>query len=56
MAEAYGAWGQKKRYGKTSMGIIRSHFGVDEEGELVEFKLKVKPETTADLVLRLVDL
>ena len=56
VAEAYGAWGQKKRYGKTSMGIIRSHFGVDEEGELAEFKLKVKPETTADLALRLVDL
>ena len=56
VAEAYGAWGEKKRRGKTYMGIIRSHFGVDEEGKLVEVDLKVKPETTADLALRLIEL
>ncbi|MBC7250059.1 MAG: thioredoxin-dependent thiol peroxidase [Anaerolineae bacterium] len=54
VAEAYGAWGEKKMYGKTSMGIIRSHFGIDEEGRLMEVELKVKPQTTADLALRLV--
>jgi peroxiredoxin Q/BCP len=56
VAEAYGAWGEKRRSGKTSMGIIRSHYGVDEEGKLVELKLQVKPETTADLALRLIEL
>jgi peroxiredoxin Q/BCP len=56
VAEAYGAWGEKKRAGKTSMGIIRSHFGVDEAGKLVELKLQVQPLTTADLALRLLDL
>ena len=56
VAEAYGAWGEKKSYGKTYMGIIRSHFAVDEGGKLVEFKLKVKPETTVDLALRLIEL
>ena len=56
VAEAYGAWGEKKRGGKTSMGIIRSHFGVDEAGKLVEVKLQVKPLTTADLALRLLEL
>ncbi len=56
VAEAYGAWGEKKMYGRTYMGIIRSHFGVDEGGKLVELKLKVKPETTADLALRLIEL
>lgn len=54
VAEAYGAWGKKKMYGKTYMGIIRSHFGIDEEGRLMEIELKVKPQTTADLALRLV--
>jgi peroxiredoxin Q/BCP len=53
VAEAYGAWGEKRAFGKTRLGIIRSHFGVDEEGRIMEAKLKVKPETTADLVLRL---
>ena len=51
VAEAYGAWGEKKMYGKTYQGIIRSHFAVDEEGRLADFKLKVKPLTTADFLL-----
>jgi peroxiredoxin Q/BCP len=54
VAEAYGAWGEKKMYGKTYEGIIRSHFGIDQEGRLMEVELKVKPVTTADLALRLV--
>ena len=56
VAEAYGAWGEKKSFGKTYEGIIRSHFAIDEEGRLAEFKLKVKPEKTADLALRLIQL
>ncbi len=56
VAEAYGAWGEKKSFGKTYEGIIRSHFALDEEGRLVEFKFKVKPEKTADLALNLIQL
>ncbi len=56
VAEAYGAWGEKKMFGKTSFGILRSHFGVDEEGRVMEYKLKVKPETTADLAVKLIKL
>jgi peroxiredoxin Q/BCP len=56
VAEAYGAWGEKKMYGKIYEGIIRSHFAIDEEGRLMEFKRKVKPEKTADLALRLIQL
>jgi peroxiredoxin Q/BCP len=53
VATAFGAWGEKKLFGKTFQGIIRSHFAIDEQGRLVEFELKVKPEETADLALRL---
>ena len=56
VAEAYGAWGEKKMYGKTYEGIIRSHFAIDGEGRVIEFKFKVKPEKTADLALRLIQL
>jgi peroxiredoxin Q/BCP len=56
VAEAYGAWGEKKMFGKTYDGIIRSHFAIDGEGRLAEVKLKVKPQTTADLALRLLQL
>jgi thioredoxin-dependent peroxiredoxin len=31
---AYGAYGEKKMYGKTVQGVIRSTFVVDEEGTL----------------------
>jgi peroxiredoxin Q/BCP len=33
---AYGAWGEKKNYGKTYMGVIRSTYIIDEEGRIVE--------------------
>ena len=56
VAEAYGAWGEKKRRGKTSVGLIRSHFAVDEEGKLMELDLQVEPLTTAELVLKLIEL
>jgi len=56
VAETYGAWGEKRTSGKASMGIIRSHFGVDEQGRLMEARLKVKPQATADLAIRLIGL
>ena len=56
VAEAYGAWGEKKAFGKTYEGIIRSHFAVDAEGKLAEFEIKVKPQKTADLAVRLIEL
>ncbi|MDA8045805.1 MAG: thioredoxin-dependent thiol peroxidase [Actinomycetota bacterium] len=46
VAEAYGVWGEKKNYGKTYMGIIRSAFLVDGEGELVQVWYKVSPANT----------
>ncbi|MGW7254906.1 thioredoxin-dependent thiol peroxidase [Streptomyces sp. NPDC054834] len=32
--EAYGAYGEKKNYGKTYLGVIRSTIVVDEEGKV----------------------
>ena len=55
VAKAYGAWGEKKMFGNTYEGILRSHFGVDEEGRLTDVALKVKPLTTSDLALRLIE-
>ena len=37
-------------------GIIRSHFTIDEEGRLTDFKIKVKPLMTADFLLVLLGL
>lgn len=42
VAEAYGAWGEKKNYGKVSVGLIRSTVVIDEEGvvELAQYNVK----------------
>lgn len=46
VAEAWGAWGEKTRKGKTSVGIIRSSFLVDEEGRIERAWYGVRPEDT----------
>jgi peroxiredoxin Q/BCP len=51
VAERYGAWGERKNYGKTYMGIIRSTFVIDEDGNLKKVMRNVKPDTHADKVL-----
>lgn len=40
--EAYGAYGEKKLYGKTVQGVIRSTFVVDEEGKIADARYNVK--------------
>ena len=49
--EAYGAWQEKKNYGKVSMGVVRSTFIIDEQGNIEKVMPKVKPDTNAQEVL-----
>ncbi len=56
VAEMYGAWGEKKIYGKTYHGIIRSHFAIGADGRFTELKLKAQPLSTADLALKVIAL
>jgi peroxiredoxin Q/BCP len=51
VAERYGAWGEKRNYGKTYMGIIRSTFVIDADGKVIKAMPNVKPATHADDVL-----
>ena len=44
VAETYGVWGEKKMYGRAYMGIIRSHFVVNEEGKIADVQYKVSPK------------
>lgn len=46
VADLYGAWGEKKMYGKTYEGVIRSSFLVDEKGKLIGVWYKVSPADT----------
>jgi peroxiredoxin Q/BCP len=46
VAERYGTWGEKKMYGKSFMGIIRSSFLIDETGKIIGAWYKVSPQNT----------
>ena len=48
VADAYGVWGEKSMYGKTYMGIIRSHFIIDAEGKIEDVQYKVSPTDSID--------
>ncbi len=52
VAETYGVWGEKERYGKKYMGIIRSHFVIDEEGRLADVQVNVSPEKSVEKALQ----
>ena len=47
----YGVWQEKKLYGKTSMGVVRTTFLIDEKGMITEVMEKVKPDTNAADIL-----
>jgi peroxiredoxin Q/BCP len=49
--KAFGAWGEKKMYGKSYEGIIRSTFVIDGQGKIKKVFPKVKPEDHAKEVL-----
>ena len=51
VAERYGAWGEKKFAGKSYMGVKRSTFVIDAEGNVKKVMHNVKPATHADDVL-----
>ena len=44
ICEAYGVWVEKSMYGKKYMGVERSTFLIDENGNLAAVRRKVKPE------------
>ncbi len=52
VADQYGVWGEKKMYGRSYLGIIRSHFVIDEEGRIVDARIKVSPKKSVELALQ----
>lgn len=48
---AYGVWQEKKMCGKVSMGVVRTTFIIDEEGNISDIMPKVKPDTNAAEIL-----
>jgi thioredoxin-dependent peroxiredoxin len=51
VAELYGVWGEKKMYGKTYMGVKRSTFIIDPDGNVAHVIPKASPKTHDEVVL-----
>ena len=51
ICEKYGTWVEKSMYGKTYMGMERSTFVIDADGNVAKIMRKVKPADHADDVL-----
>ena len=51
VSDLYGAWGEKKLYGKVYMGIRRMTFLIGEDGAIEKIWSKVNPEVHAQQVL-----
>ncbi|MBT4124367.1 MAG: thioredoxin-dependent thiol peroxidase [Candidatus Pacebacteria bacterium] len=55
LLEAFGAWKEKKNFGKIYMGIVRSTFIIDPQGKIIKTWEKVKTKTHTDEVLEFLE-
>lgn len=55
VAEAYGVWGEKKMYGKTFMGIVRSSFLIGDNGKIEHAWYKISPKNTVPELMKVLD-
>lgn len=46
--DKWGVWGEKSMYGKTYMGVIRSHWIIDENGTIADAQVKVSPAESVE--------
>jgi thioredoxin-dependent peroxiredoxin len=51
VAEKYEAWGEKTVFGVKTIGIIRSHFVIDEHGKLVDMQVQVKAKESPTIAM-----
>lgn len=49
--KGYDVWKEKKLYGKSFMGVMRSTFVIDEEGMIIKAFEKANPTTNANDIL-----
>lgn len=54
VAEQYSSWGEKSMYGKKYMGIIRSHFLIDGDGNFEDVQVKIAPKKSIEKAVKAV--
>lgn len=48
VTKAYGAWGEKKMYGKAYDGILRSHVVIGADGRIEDVRYKISPTESVE--------
>jgi peroxiredoxin Q/BCP len=51
MLQAFGAWGEKKMYGKTTEGTLRTTYVIDENGIIIDAIGKVDTKNHSEQIL-----
>ncbi|MBN2805401.1 MAG: thioredoxin-dependent thiol peroxidase [Prolixibacteraceae bacterium] len=51
----YGVWGEKKMYGRSYMGVLRTTFVIDESGVIVEIFEKVQTKDHTNQILNSIE-
>jgi len=49
--KAYGAWGEKKMYGRSTMGVLRTTYIIDEKGKIMKTFAKVDTQNHTQQIL-----
>jgi peroxiredoxin Q/BCP len=52
ICDAYNTWGEKSMMGKKYMGVIRSHYIIDETGKIADMHVNVKPEDSVNFAVK----
>ena len=51
ISEAYGTWRERERDGRTFMGMLRSHFVIDEAGKIADVQYNVNAAESTNLAV-----
>ena len=51
LSESFSTWGEKKMYGKTTIGMIRKTFIINEDGIIIDIINKVDTKNAASQIL-----
>lgn len=52
--ESWSAFGEKKMYGKTYVGTIRSHWVIDENGKVIDEQIGISPKDSVEKALAVI--
>ena len=54
--ETYGVWGEKKMYGRSYMGVVRTTFVIGQNGSIEKIITKVNTKDHANQILKELDI